>query len=83
MVKDKIALETGLNLEGILLKLEEKYQYEKHSMIDGLKIDFANSWLHLRKSNTEPIIRIYAEAPSLLEAKALVEQIKTEVLQLI
>ena len=83
MVKDKISLPEGLDLEGILQKLEEKYQHEEHSMIDGLKIDFANSWLHLRKSNTEPIIRIYAEAPSLTEAQGLVEKIKAEVVELL
>ena len=83
MVKDKIALPAGLDLEGILQKLEQKYQHEEHSTIDGLKIDFPNSWLHLRKSNTEPIIRIYSEAPTLQEAKALVEKIKAEVLELI
>ena len=83
MVKDKIALPAGLDLEGILQKLEQKYQHEEHSTIDGLKIDFPNSWLHLRKSNTEPIIRIYSEAPTLKEAKALVEKIKAEVLELI
>lgn len=83
MVKDKIALPAGLDMGRILQQLEEKYQDEEHSTIDGLKIDFPNSWLHLRKSNTEPIIRIYAEAPSLAEAEALVGKIKTEVLGLI
>lgn len=83
MVKDKIALPAGLDMGRILQQLEEKYQDEEHSTIDGLKIDFPNSWLHLRKSNTEPIIRIYAEAPSLAEAEALVGKIKTEVLALI
>lgn len=83
MVKDKIALPAGLDMGRILQQLEEKYQDEEHSTIDGLKIDFPNSWLHLRKSNTEPIIRIYAEAPSLAEAEALVDKIKTEVLGLI
>jgi len=83
MVKDKIALPEGLDMERILHQLEEKYQHEEHSTIDGLKIDFSDSWLHLRKSNTEPIIRIYAEAPSLGEAEALVGKIKTEVLALI
>lgn len=83
MVKDKISLPEGLDMEGILQQLEEKYQHEEHSTIDGLKIDFPNSWLHLRKSNTEPIIRIYAEAPTLAEAEDLVGKIKAEVLELI
>ncbi len=83
MVKDKISLPEGLDMEAILHQLEQKYQHEEHSTIDGLKIDFPQSWLHLRKSNTEPIIRIYAEAPSLAEAEALVGKIKEEVLALI
>ncbi len=83
MVKDKISLPEGLDMEAILHQLEQKYQHEEHSTIDGLKIDFPQSWLHLRKSNTEPIIRIYAEAPSLAEAEALVGKIKGEVLSLI
>lgn len=83
MVKDKISLPEGLDMEAILHQLEQKYQHEEHSTIDGLKIDFPQSWLHLRKSNTEPIIRIYAEAPSLAEAEALVGKIKGEVLELI
>lgn len=83
MVKDKISLPEGLDMEAILHQLEQKYQHEEHSTIDGLKIDFPQSWLHLRKSNTEPIIRIYAEAPSLAEAEALVGKIKAEVLALI
>ena len=83
MVKDKISLPEGLDMEAILHQLEQKYQHEEHSTIDGLKIDFPQSWLHLRKSNTEPIIRIYAEAPSLAEAEALVGKIKSEVLSLI
>lgn len=83
MVKDKISLPEGLDMEAILHQLEQKYQHEEHSTIDGLKIDFPQSWLHLRKSNTEPIIRIYAEAPSLTEAEALVGKIKAEVLELI
>lgn len=83
MVKDKISLPEGLDMEAILHQLEQKYQHEEHSTIDGLKIDFTQSWLHLRKSNTEPIIRIYAEAPSLAEAETLVGKIKAEVLELI
>jgi phosphomannomutase len=83
MVKDKISLPEGLDMEAILHQLEQKYLHEEHSTIDGLKIDFPQSWLHLRKSNTEPIIRIYAEAPSLAEAEALVGKIKSEVLALI
>jgi phosphomannomutase len=53
----------------------EKYKKEKVNTIDGVKIDFPDRWVHLRKSNTEPIIRIYAEASSEAEADTLAQQI--------
>lgn len=81
MVKDKIALSPELDLDRILAALENQFRQEEHSTIDGLKIDFANSWVHLRRSNTEPIIRIYAEAPTLAEAQALTAQLKAAVEQ--
>ena len=56
--------------------MKEKYADEKITDIDGVKIDFSHSWVHLRKSNTEPIIRIYSEAPTMEEAKALGQTIK-------
>ena len=66
-------------MEEILKNLQARFQNEKCNTIDGLKIDFENSWVHLRKSNTEPIIRIYAESTSSEEAKALVDTIRSEV----
>ncbi|MDE6612726.1 MAG: phosphoglucosamine mutase, partial [Muribaculaceae bacterium] len=60
----------------ILAAVKEKYASERVTDIDGVKIDFAESWVHLRKSNTEPIIRIYAEAHTADEAKALADNIK-------
>ena len=57
-------------------RVKEKYANEKITDIDGVKIDFADSWVHLRKSNTEPIIRIYSEAHTLAEAEALADSIK-------
>ncbi len=67
--KNKIQLNANMDVDAILRTMAEKYQLEKVSTIDGVKIDFANSWVHLRKSNTEPIIRIYAEAGSMQEAQ--------------
>ncbi|MDE3057666.1 MAG: phosphoglucosamine mutase, partial [Bacteroidota bacterium] len=78
IVKDKIQL-GSLQPDAILDKLREKYsRTEKTNSDDGLKIDFASSWVHLRKSNTEPIIRIIAEAKTREEAAALVERFKKE-----
>lgn len=56
--------------------MKERYKSEKITDIDGVKIDFPQSWVHLRKSNTEPIIRIYAEAHTMEEADALANDIK-------
>ncbi len=67
--KNKIQLDANMDVDAILRTMTKKYQSEKVSTIDGVKIDFANSWVHLRKSNTEPIIRIYAEAGSMQEAQ--------------
>ena len=83
MSKNKITLSEGMDIDMILRKVEEKYKNEDYSTIDGLKIDFANEWVHLRKSNTEPIIRIYSEAASPENAKALAEKIMDDVSALI
>ena len=83
MVKDKLALSPSLDLQKILLNLQELYSQEDLNTIDGLKINFKSGWLHLRKSNTEPIIRIYAEAESMDTAQALVSQIKNDIENLI
>lgn len=71
MSKKKIQLTPGLDVDGILKAMEDRYQNEQLTTIDGVKIDFSESWAHLRKSNTEPIIRIYTEAKSQEEADAL------------
>jgi phosphomannomutase len=79
IVKNKIDL-GNLKPDAILKKLNEKYsKTEKTNDEDGLKIDFVSSWVHLRKSNTEPIIRIIAEAKTEGEAAALVEKFKKEI----
>ena len=64
MSKEKVSLSEDLNVDLIISKVREKYLDEKVNIIDGLKIDFVDSWVQLRKSNTEPIIRIYSEAKS-------------------
>lgn len=74
MAKNKIQLQAGMDVDGLLKKVEEKYASEEISTIDGVKIDFAEEWVHLRKSNTEPIIRIYTEALSPEKAEALAER---------
>jgi phosphomannomutase len=59
--KNKLELVAGIDIDAILKKIEENYKQWPVSTIDGVKIDFENGWVHLRKSNTEPIIRVYAE----------------------
>ncbi|WP_136480956.1 phosphoglucosamine mutase [Cognatitamlana onchidii] len=71
MGKKKIELTPDLDVDAILKGIEARYQNEELTTIDGVKIDFSDSWVHLRKSNTEPIIRIYTEARSQDEADAL------------
>ena len=75
MSKNKIELSADLNVDLILATVAKKYQNEHVNTIDGVKIDFSDRWVHLRKSNTEPIIRIYSEAPSEEDANALAQQI--------
>lgn len=79
MSKKKIELTPGLDVEGILKAIENRYQNEQLTTIDGVKIDFSESWVHLRKSNTEPIIRIYTEAKSQQEADALADKFIEEI----
>jgi phosphomannomutase len=64
-----------MDIDGLLQKVEEKYKSNPYSTIDGLKIEIGKQWIHLRKSNTEPVIRIYAEAPSMVEADKLASQV--------
>ena len=66
-------------MDAILIAMTEKYKNEDITTIDGVKIDFASEWVHLRKSNTEPIIRIYTEAPTQLAADALAIRIIGEI----
>ncbi len=83
MKKDKISLTPEIDLERILKVLEKTFEKEQYNTIDGLKIDFADGWVHLRKSNTEPIIRIYSEGSSPEHAEDLVNSMKKEVSKLL
>lgn len=79
MSKNKIELTPQIDVDAILVAMTEKYKNEDITTIDGVKIDFANEWVHLRKSNTEPIIRIYTEAPLQSQADALALRIIDEI----
>jgi len=79
MSKNKINLQEGMDVDGILKSMEENYSEDKITTIDGLKIDFPLSWVHLRKSNTEPIIRIYTEAKTQSEADELAVRFAKEI----
>ena len=79
MSKKKIQLTPTLDVDAILEKMEAKYSNENITTIDGVKIDFPENWVHLRKSNTEPIIRIYTEAKSQEEADSLADKIIGEI----
>ncbi len=81
--KNKIELTLDIDVDGILDKIKTKYAEEEINDIDGLKIDFAEKWVQLRKSNTEPIIRIYAEAKSMEDANELAQDIIGDIKSLI
>ena len=78
MSKKKIDLNPNIDVDALLSATEKSYQNEPLTTVDGVKIDFVNSWVHLRKSNTEPIIRIYTEAPTQQQADALAERFISE-----
>ena len=82
MSKNKIELTPQIDVDAVMKTIAEKYQTEDISTIDGVKIDFPTEWVHLRKSNTEPIIRIYTEAPTQSEADALAERFVSELKQI-
>lgn len=77
--KNKIQLTPDINVDEVLAKMKDKYKNEDVNDIDGVKIDFPTKWVHLRKSNTEPIIRIYSEASSMAEADELAKKIMGEI----
>jgi phosphomannomutase len=79
MSKKKIDLNPTIDVDAILVAMEAKYSQEQISIIDGVKIDFPTEWVHLRKSNTEPIIRIYTEGPTQWAADELADKIINEI----
>jgi len=83
MSKNKIELTPEIDVDAILVAMTDKYKNENISTIDGVKIDFATEWVHLRKSNTEPIIRIYTEAPTQQEADKLALRIIDEIKEVV
>lgn len=83
MAKKKIELDESINLETVLMKIKAQYQSQKITDVDGVRIDFDHEWVHLRKSNTEPIIRIYSESSTIEKANTLADNIITEVKKII
>ncbi len=83
MAKKKLSLDAKIDLEEVLYNIKTKYQNEKITDVDGVRIDFDKEWVHLRKSNTEPIIRIYSESGSMERANALADKIIADVRGLI
>jgi len=83
MSKNKIELTPKIDVDAILKAMEEKYANEEISTVDGVKIDFPENWVHLRKSNTEPIIRIYTEAKSQQKADELAQQMIGEIKEIV
>lgn len=80
--KNRIDLTPDINVDAVLAQMKEKYSGEKVTDIDGVKIDFPTEWVHLRKSNTEPIIRIYSESATMEAADALAERIMADIKQI-
>ena len=76
-------MNTDVNVDIIFSTLEKKYKNEQITTIDGLKIDFEDGWVHLRQSNTEPVIRIYAESKDKAKADALANQMIDKIKPLI
>jgi phosphomannomutase len=83
MSKNKAELTAGTDVDMILEKISEKYKKQPQNTIDGVKIEFDGDWVHLRKSNTEPIIRIYAESASITTAENLTKKILQDIGEII
>jgi phosphomannomutase len=81
--KNKITLTPEMDIDALLLKVQEKYKKQPNSMIDGLKIEFDNEWVHLRRSNTEPIVRIYSEAHNETIAENLASKIISDIKEIL
>ncbi|RZK29665.1 MAG: phosphoglucosamine mutase, partial [Hymenobacter sp.] len=81
--KNKIELTPDIDTDLVLVKMEERYAKQPVNTIDGVKIEFGKEWVHLRKSNTEPIIRIYAESDSNATADHLAQKIIADIKEII
>jgi phosphomannomutase len=81
--KNKITLTPEMDIDSLLIEVEKRYQNQPHSTIDGLKIEFDKQWVHLRKSNTEPIIRIYSESSSETGAEYLAQKIISDIKEIL
>ena len=81
MSKNKIELDPSTNVDMILAKIADKFKNEQVTTIDGVKIDFEEGWVHLRKSNTEPIIRVYSEGKTEAEAERLAQMMLDEAVE--
>jgi phosphomannomutase len=79
IVKKRIDLTPDINIDALLANVKALYADQEVTDIDGVKIDFADRWVHLRKSNTEPIIRVYAEAATESEAEATADAVMAEI----
>ena len=75
MAKHRVDLTADTDIDALLNRVKTHYNDQRITLIDGVKIDFADSWVHLRRSNTEPIIRIYSEAPTMEAAEALAKEV--------
>ena len=73
--KNRIDLKPDTDVDAILARVKELYRNERVNDRDGVKIDFADGWVHLRKSNTEPIIRVYSEAATMEQANELAQKV--------
>lgn len=83
MSKAKVSLSEGMDVDALLKEVEKKYSEKNPDTIDGVKIAFESSWVHLRKSNTEPIIRVYTEAKNQKEANELAERFLREIEEMV
>jgi phosphomannomutase len=83
IAKKKIELTPEIDIDKLLGQVKEKYKKQPINEVDGLKIEFDTEWVHLRRSNTEPIIRIYAESKSETTANSLAEKLISDMKQFI
>jgi len=77
IIKDKLALTEDMQLDRLYSNIKEAFHEEKIDTTDGIKVDFPEGWVHLRPSNTEPIVRIYAEGSDIAAAQKLIQKVKT------